>query len=260
MNERQIQAAFWRDRGRQQLICCSNYTPSGWFECDIFAVTKAMYWAELEIKVSVSDFLADQKKMLHVGRAGQNMSRRFARIAQETKSKHQALADGYKRGPNRFYYVMPDGLVKPEDVPDWAGLIYVTVHKNLSGEHQYLMLHQVRNGRLLHKEKVSQAVIDHCRTVFYYRYWDQLRRLDNFCQGCQLMVDEQAEDEGLWFQAKTAPEAYLQQELRKLHRCIEQTRREDDGPDGTAVADNEVVGVGGDRDPELCPGEDPSDE
>jgi hypothetical protein len=29
------------------------------------------------------------------------------------------------------------------------------------------------------------------------------------------LVDEQAEDEGLWFIASTAPEAYLQQELRR---------------------------------------------
>jgi hypothetical protein len=35
------------------------------------------------------------------------------------------------------------------------------------------------------------------------------------------IVSAQAEDEGLWFQAATAPEAYLQQELRKLHAAIE---------------------------------------
>lgn len=35
------------------------------------------------------------------------------------------------------------------------------------------------------------------------------------------LVDEQAEDEGLWFIARTAPEAYLQQELRRLHAVIE---------------------------------------
>ncbi len=35
------------------------------------------------------------------------------------------------------------------------------------------------------------------------------------------VVDEQAEDEGLWFVARTAPEAYLQQELRRLHAAIE---------------------------------------
>ena len=34
-------------------------------------------------------------------------------------------------------------------------------------------------------------------------------------------VAKQAEDEGLWFEAETAPEAYLQQELRALHTLIE---------------------------------------
>ena len=34
-------------------------------------------------------------------------------------------------------------------------------------------------------------------------------------------VDEQAEDEGLWFVAARASEAYLQQELRQLHAVIE---------------------------------------
>ena len=35
------------------------------------------------------------------------------------------------------------------------------------------------------------------------------------------LVEEQAKDAGLWFIARTASEAYLQQELRKLHAEIE---------------------------------------
>jgi hypothetical protein len=35
------------------------------------------------------------------------------------------------------------------------------------------------------------------------------------------IINEQAEDEGLWFVAETAPEAYLQQELRRLHAAVE---------------------------------------
>jgi ribosomal protein RSM22 (predicted rRNA methylase) len=35
------------------------------------------------------------------------------------------------------------------------------------------------------------------------------------------LASEQAEDEGLWFLAETAAEAYLQRELRKLHAAIE---------------------------------------
>lgn len=36
------------------------------------------------------------------------------------------------------------------------------------------------------------------------------------------MVATQAEDDGMWFSAQTGPEAYLQQQLRELHRIIEQ--------------------------------------
>lgn len=39
------------------------------------------------------------------------------------------------------------------------------------------------------------------------------------------IVNKQAEDDGLWFCAKTAPEAYLQQELRKLHAVCESASR-----------------------------------
>ncbi len=35
------------------------------------------------------------------------------------------------------------------------------------------------------------------------------------------LVEKQAEDDGLWFQARTAPEGYLQQELRRLHAAVE---------------------------------------
>ena len=34
-------------------------------------------------------------------------------------------------------------------------------------------------------------------------------------------VAMQAADDGLWFHAVSAPEAYLQQELRKLHQLID---------------------------------------
>ncbi len=35
------------------------------------------------------------------------------------------------------------------------------------------------------------------------------------------LVEKQAEDSGLWFQAQTAPESYLQEQLRLLHSAIE---------------------------------------
>lgn len=43
-------------------------------------------------------------------------------------------------------------------------------------------------------------------------------------ENVESVVKEQAEDEGLWFIAKTAPEAYLQKALRHIHSVIEHER------------------------------------
>lgn len=44
------------------------------------------------------------------------------------------------------------------------------------------------------------------------------------------LVDAQAEDEGLWFRAERAPEAYLQRALRELHALIERADKPEGGP------------------------------
>jgi hypothetical protein len=53
------------------------------------------------------------------------------------------------------------------------------------------------------------------------REWQRLRGVDAAAKAVRTLVAEQAENEGLWFQARTAPEAYLQQELRRLHTAVE---------------------------------------
>ena len=66
------------------------------------------------------------------------------------------------------------------------------------------------------------------------RLIETLTKLSAVCEIAKKKIDEQAEDDGLWFDAVTAPEAYLQQELRDLHRVIEAAIAEVDkgqGPD-----------------------------
>lgn len=50
---------------------------------------------------------------------------------------------------------------------------------------------------------------------------DERDRLAQQVAEARSAVDEQAEDAGLWFVAQTAPEAYLQHALRRLHVVIE---------------------------------------
>ena len=54
---------------------------------------------------------------------------------------------------------------------------------------------------------------------------EAMRRKAELCEArlarTRALVDEQAEDEGLWFVAETAAEAYLQEALRRLHAEVE---------------------------------------
>ena len=53
---------------------------------------------------------------------------------------------------------------------------------------------------------------------------EHINKLENRLAAIQKVVNEQAEDEGLWFDAKTTTEVYLQLELRRLHRVIEEEK------------------------------------
>lgn len=77
----------------------------GW-ESDLLFLSTSGIWTEIEIKVSRTDFLADLRNKTE---------------------KHDVLKDKLNhRKPNRFFYAVPEGLVQPEEVPEYAGLIWVT--------------------------------------------------------------------------------------------------------------------------------------
>lgn len=78
----------------------------GW-ESDLLFLTPAGYWYEIEIKISRADFFNDFKK------------KAFGKL------KSELLKSGKYDSPNYFYYAVPRGLVSPDEVPDYAGLLEV---------------------------------------------------------------------------------------------------------------------------------------
>ena len=68
-------------------------------------------------------------------------------------------------------------------------------------------------------------VIEPINELEVYRKWIPLLRIkkaqENTEDEVASVIEQQANDEGLWFNAQTASEAYLQQELRRLHAIIE---------------------------------------
>ena len=75
---------------------------------------------------------------------------------------------------------------------------------------------------------IYQRLIWHpIKGVWEAEHWDdsdfeRLRAIETKHTAALALVNEQAEDDGLWFVARTAPEAYLQQELRRLHAALEE--------------------------------------
>ncbi len=66
---------------------------------------------------------------------------------------------------------------------------------------------------------VEGVVIDLQQQLLAYD--NRFNDMDARLRAIQHLVDQQADDEGLWTVAQNAVEDYLQQELRTLHRVIE---------------------------------------
>lgn len=121
------------------------YTFSHTWESDFLALTKSGYLYEGEVKVSKSDFKADFKK----------------------KDKHTLLRESYEKiegiegklRPHYFFYAVPEGMINVDDVPEYAGLVYMLDY--------FPYWKWVKQAPLLHKEKFSDEQLN-LQDKFYY--------------------------------------------------------------------------------------------
>ena len=128
----------------------------GHFEADILEITKAGYSYEYEVKVSRADFKKDVEKRKY-------------------DVKKYDLLTGCER-VNYFSYVVPEGLISADEVPEFAGLIYVNTHesKYSDGKGTYikhrLFTKTVKSPVKLSKEKFSSESLMKCYESTYYRF------------------------------------------------------------------------------------------
>jgi hypothetical protein len=135
------------------------------WETDFLVVQKSGYCYEIEIKISRSDFLNDFKKVdkHSIMNEGTYLVKKYKyHTDPETKkriSEHYHAPAEWKFKPNKFYYCVPEGLVSKEEVPDYAGLMYVT---------KYGTVTTIKEPKFIHKEKLDlqKPLCD----KFYY-YW-----------------------------------------------------------------------------------------
>jgi len=167
MNAREIIISMVAMRWREG-FCLPNYTPDKWWECDVFEVTKAGYVTEYEVKISRADFFADAKKEREVFPRGYGEPSVF-------EKKHDLLAAKSPRGPSRFFYVTPAGLLDPSEIPVWAGLIEVEAHTPELHCSRFRE-REITTAPRLHREKIADHVRQHALGVCYYRMHELLTR------------------------------------------------------------------------------------
>lgn len=89
------------------------------WESDKLIWTKAGFIYEFEIKVSRSDFRNDFK----------HKPEKHATLNETFESQQSAITEGAststRKTPNYFYYATPQDLVSPDEVPTYAGLVYI---------------------------------------------------------------------------------------------------------------------------------------
>ena len=186
------------------------------WESDKLIWTKSGYIYEFEIKISRSDFKNDfkHKKEKHIVLAS-TIDRDKAKEIQmslfeqkEQENRHwsreilesrygdiDAMVKG-KRMPNYFYYAVPTGMLEPDEVPPYAGLIYI------DSEYRYVKQSYriVKEAPQLHKTKYTDAELN-LGEKFYYNWQtalchqhDAAKRADTAEGKLQRELDRQHHD------------------------------------------------------------------
>ena len=127
----------------------------GAWEADLLEVTRSNLTYEYEVKVSRCDFHKDGKK----------------------EGKFDNITSGKRT--NYFYYIVPDGLVKPEEVPEFAGLIYaINGTRRANGYTEpAIYFHVVKSPQKVSSIKADNKFIDKLNLSAYYRF-HKLRRIN----------------------------------------------------------------------------------
>ena len=157
-----------------------NLTVYKW-ESDTLLVTKSGYAYEIEIKISRADFKNDfkHKEKKHLFLEGKGMKDGLGR----------EYDDRWR--PNYFYYAVPEGLISPDEVPDYAGLIYI--HPLSSWPH--FRVDNVKVASQLHKTKFDAERLG-LMDKFYYNYRNWKQSFETKFEDYKHLLDEAKSFEG----------------------------------------------------------------
>lgn len=140
-------------------ILIPNFYVGSW-EMDLFRQLNSGYITEYEIKTSRADFRNDFKKWTEDVRYN-----REEKVIE--RSNYRTKHDLMKRGEyvaNKFFFVVPYGMVQPSEVPDYAGLIYYIV------DEWGKRFETVKPAKFIHKNKSEIPLDSLVKSLCYREY------------------------------------------------------------------------------------------
>lgn len=146
------------------------------WESDKLLWTKSGYIYEFEIKISRADYKNDfkhkvdkhiilgspftkEKYLPEIYEWYEKNKHIYASVDDYAKTNSRYRIDSYKL-PNYFYYAVPKGMIDIDEVPEYAGLIWI------EGEHLFSIK---KKAPCLHKEKYTDAQLN-LGEKFYYNW------------------------------------------------------------------------------------------
>lgn len=203
------------------------------WESDKLIWTKAGYIYEFEAKISRADYMNDFRhkveKHLLLNSAlpdGQQEARQqdlFGNLLQQKRKRYpeitmeqarQRMKPVGERMPNYFYYAVPEGMLEADEVPPYAGLIYIREDSGLA---------IIREAPRLHAKKYTDSELN-LGEKFYYNMntWQRKYREQ---VDYSVMYRERLQDE-LDSKHQEKPYRKIAEELKVAEATIEYCRKE----------------------------------
>ena len=143
------------------------------WESDKLIMTRSGMLYEFEIKISRSDFKADfKKKDKHVILEGkEEFVPSYDKVLDCWKPLHEEYykVSHYKK-PHYFYYAVPEGMIAADEIPEYAGLIYVLPEgkrESRDGKICWDSFYVVKPAPKLHNDKYTADELN-LSDKFYY--------------------------------------------------------------------------------------------
>jgi len=149
---------------RNYRVTVSNFFWRG-FECDFLAFEfKKMVAIEYELKVTRADFLKDKRKAKKGWHYFDN-GRYIERLRSECPKKLDI--EIMKDRVNKFYYIVPEGLVDKSEIPDYAGLLQHVGRNNFQ---------LIKHAKFLSKEPQPKEILESLIYKLDNRCWNMQQR------------------------------------------------------------------------------------